>query len=352
MRPLPDLPVWISPSTMSNHPGYTWRRVAQFCDVPDILVLLRLSKAIYSFLVHRLYQDISVGRSARRMVHTLANNKRLPPMVRAAVRSSFVLELQPSPPALSRLWYLMITPRIPLSTDVIPLIRFRLTFFGSISTVDPAWPHLLASQDRLQKLPVLRSVKGCPGDLASWAFDRPSLDAMWFLGGFLDPMDIDKLTVCTSRLRSLRISAPDFVSFARANPATVSTLCHLVLDEDVTWSDFTLISDQKGLGDSSLASACALIENNERCFRRLESIFLVCGTIATDRSHRRLLSRDDAVCFLKFMSPYFSSPALRIFRFSATDGYASCIGWDEDVLHYSSRSRAPAFLAYYNELFP
>jgi hypothetical protein len=181
-------------------------------------------------------------------------------------------------------------------------------------------------------------------------------------------MDIDKLTACTSRLRSLRISAPDFVSFARANPATVSTLCHLVLDEDVTWSDFTLISDQKGLvciiffekhraeyilqGDSSLASACALIENNERCFRRFESIFLVCGTIATDRSHCRLLSRDDAVCFLKFMSPYFSSPALRIFRFSATDGYASCIGWDEDVLHYSSRSRAPAFLAYYNELFP
>jgi hypothetical protein len=52
------------------------------------------------------------------------------------------------------------------------------------------------------------------------------------------------------------------------------------------------------------------------------------------------------------MSPHFSSPALRIFRFSATDGYASCIGWDKDILHYSSRSRVPAFLAYYNELFP
>jgi hypothetical protein len=90
----PCVSVWISPSIMSNHPGYTWRRVAQFCDVADILVLLRLSKAIYLFLVHRLYQDISVGRSARRMVHSLANNKRLPPMVCAAVRLSFVLELQ------------------------------------------------------------------------------------------------------------------------------------------------------------------------------------------------------------------------------------------------------------------
>jgi hypothetical protein len=168
-------------------------------------------------------------------------------------------------PALSRLWYLMITPHIPLSPDVIPLIHFRLTFFGSISTVNPPWPHLLASQDRVQKLvctkfvcrgsewprtcqlPVLRSVKGCPGDLASWAFDCPSLNAMWFLGGRLQPMDVAKITACTSRLRSLRISAPNFVSFARANPGAISTLCHLVLDEDVTWSDFMLISDEKGL---------------------------------------------------------------------------------------------------------
>ncbi|KAJ7802000.1 hypothetical protein B0H14DRAFT_3488949 [Mycena olivaceomarginata] len=284
-----------------------------------------------------------------------ANNKHLPPMVETLCFEELLASVDAEEwaavlPALSRLWYLMITPSHPSihrrdSSHPLPIDFLWLHF------------HRRSSVAALAGLPrppaeVLRSVKGCPGDLASWAFDRPSLDVMWFLGGFLDPMDINKLTACTSRLRSLRISAPDFVSFARANPATVSTLCHLVLDEDVTWSDFTLISDQKGLGDSSLASACALIENNERCFRRLESIFLVCGTIATDRSHRRLLSRDDAVCFLKFMSLYFSSPALRIFRFSATDGYASCIGWDEDILHYSSRSRAPAFLAYYNELFP
>ncbi|KAJ7347685.1 hypothetical protein DFH08DRAFT_808467 [Mycena albidolilacea] len=198
-------------------------------------------------------------------------------------------------PALSHLWYLMITPRIPLSLDVIPLIRFRLTFFGSISTVEPPWLHLLASQDRLQKvvctkfvcrgsewlrpcqLPVLRSLKGRRGDLASWAFDHPSLNAMWFLGGLLQLMNIDKLTACTSRLRSLRISAPDFVSFVRANPTAISTLCHLVLDEDVTWSDFTLLSDQEGLGGSSLASTCGLIENNERLFPSSTPIARGCG---------------------------------------------------------------------------
>lgn len=79
---------------MSKHPGYAWRRVAQFCDIPDILVLLRLSKAIYLFLVHRLYQDISVGRAARRMVHSLASNKLLPPMVRPALVSSFVPKVE------------------------------------------------------------------------------------------------------------------------------------------------------------------------------------------------------------------------------------------------------------------
>jgi hypothetical protein len=117
-------------------------------------------------------------------------------------------------------------------------------------------------------------------------------------------------------------------------------------------SSRNIVAEHIWQGGSSLASACGLIENNERCFRCLESIFLVCGTIAMDRSHRRLLSRDDAACFLKFMSPHFFSPALRIFHFSASDGYASCIGWDEETLHYSSRSRMPAFLAYYNEFFP
>jgi hypothetical protein len=168
-------------------------------------------------------------------------------------------------PALSRLGYLMITPRIPLSPDVIPFIRFQLNFFGSSSTVDPPWSRLLGTQGRLQRivctkfvcrdsewprpreLPVLRSLKGHPADLARWAFDRPSLDAMWFLGGRLQPTDSAKLTACTSRLRSLRISAPNFVSLARATPTAICTLSHLVLDEDLTWSDFTLLSDEMGL---------------------------------------------------------------------------------------------------------
>jgi hypothetical protein len=94
-----------------------------------------------------------------------------------------------------------------------------------------------------------------------------------------------------------------------------------------------------------------LIENNEKYFSQLESIFLVCGTTPTDRSHRRLLSCTDAVCFLKFMSPHFSLPPLRIFRFAARDGYASCIGWEEDALHFHNPTRTPTFLAYYNELF-
>ncbi|KAJ7195414.1 hypothetical protein B0H12DRAFT_1245567 [Mycena haematopus] len=265
---------------MPTHPGYVWRQIALFCDITEILVLLRLSKTINLFLVHLLYRNVSVGKSAQKMVASLASNSLLPPLVESLYFTDFLASVDISQwaavlPALSHLWFLIITPRIPLPPRVIPLITFRLGFFGSISCVDPPWTQLLVSQDRLLrlvitshfnandcpgpgKLPLLRSMKGRPADLAKFAFYH-RLEDMWFytgksLGGApLHPDDLAKFSASSSRLTTLRICAPGFMSLLRAAPHVVFTLRHLVLDEDLTWSAFTLNSDTLGLGGSSLA---------------------------------------------------------------------------------------------------
>ncbi|KAJ7797375.1 hypothetical protein B0H14DRAFT_3548179 [Mycena olivaceomarginata] len=192
---------------------------------------------------------------------------------------------------------------------------------------------------RPRELPVLRSLKGHPADLAHWAFDRPSLDAMWFLGGRLQPTDSAKLTVCTSCLRSLRISAPDFVSLARATPTAICTLCHLVLDEDLTWSDFTLLSDEMGLGGSSLASACSLIENNEREEHSLkvegrrivaevkrEPSYVGCSRPPALESGERLVHLAEMCCRL-FVPKPVCTPKLRKKRVRPTEAKPVEIEW-------------------------
>ncbi|KAJ7223871.1 hypothetical protein B0H12DRAFT_1240900 [Mycena haematopus] len=330
---------------MPPHPGYVWREIAGLCELTEILVLLRLSKSINLFLVHLLYRNISVGKSAKKMVASLANNSLLPPLVESIYFTDFLASVDISQwaavlPALSHLWFLIITPRIPLPPHVIPLITFRLGFFGSISCVDPPWTQLLVSQDRLLrlvitshfnaldcpgpgKLPLLRSMKGRPADLAKFAFNH-RLEDMWFytgksLGGApLHPDDQAKFGASSSRLCTLRICAPGFVSLLRAAPHVVFPLRHLVLDEDLTWSAFTLNSDTQGLGGSSLAPLVSLLDEK---FRRLKSVFLVCSETLAHRANRRLITRNDAACFVKFMSGHVSAPMLSAFRFSARDGY-------------------------------
>ncbi|KAJ7229674.1 hypothetical protein B0H12DRAFT_1240206 [Mycena haematopus] len=360
---------------MPPHPGYVWREIAGLCELTEILVLLRLSKSINLFLVHLLYRNISVGKSAKKMVASLANNSLLPPLVESIYFTDFLASVDISQwaavlPALSHLWFLIITPRIPLPPHVIPLITFRLGFFGSISCVDPPWTQLLVSQDRLLrlvitshfnaldcpgpgKLPLLRSMKGRPADLAKFAFNH-RLEDMWFytgksLGGApLHPDDQAKFGASSSRLCTLRICAPGFVSLLRAAPHVVFPLRHLVLDEDLTWSAFTLNSDTQGLGGSSLAPLVSLLDEK---FRRLKSVFLVCSETLAHRANRRLITRNDAACFVKFMSGHVSAPMLSAFRFSARDGYASCPDWNEESISYFAPSPLPLFRANYGFLF-
>ncbi|KAJ6464569.1 hypothetical protein C8R45DRAFT_1107440 [Mycena sanguinolenta] len=361
-----------------GHPGYVWRLVALYCRITEILALLCVSKSMKLFLIHFVYRDIKVGKSARQMVHSLATNKSLPRIVETLYFSNLLasvdaVEWETVLPALSHLRFLMITPRIPLSQHVLPLITFRLTFFGSISTVDPPWTELVASQHGLERivctskfrsnlcghqLTLLRTAKGLPSDLATFAFFH-RLHTMWFYTGRMlavctlqrNDFTCNAFSVSRSRLRALRICAPDFVSLLYANPVMISTLRHLVLDEDLSWSNFKLESDALGLSGSSLADVVVLIDECHHWFQHLESIFLVCSVTSAHRSHRELLTCNDAYCFLKFMSGYCTSPALRKFRFAATDGYATCTGWNEEQIHYLPPSPRPSFLDYYSGLF-
>ncbi|KAJ6456985.1 hypothetical protein C8R45DRAFT_1110765 [Mycena sanguinolenta] len=349
------------PRKMDVHPGYIWRRVARDIELPELLVLMRLSKSINLFLLHLLYRHIWVGKSAGHLVWALSCNRLLPPVVKTLYFDDDQARVDTAQwaavlPALSHLWALMITPRIPMPLDVIPRISFRLSMFGSTSSVDHAWTQLIASQDNLQRimcgsqfhaapwpqpqqLPILHCVRGRPADLADFAFFNHPLETMWFLAewprvsGSLRPHDVHKFSATVVRPRRLRMSAPDFVRLVRASPGVLLQLRHLVLDEDMSWSNFKFESDLTGLAGSSLADVVTLVAN--RCFPKLESIFLVCSVTTAHRANRILLSCKDAFCFVKFMTGYCyaSGSRLRSFRFVAVDGYATCYDWDPEIIN-------------------
>jgi hypothetical protein len=63
----------------------------------------------------------------------------------------------------------------------------------------------------------------------------------------LAPSHLSQFAASPARLSTLRISAPDFLLLFDAAPKLVLMLCHLVLDEDLSWSDFTLKSGKETL---------------------------------------------------------------------------------------------------------
>ncbi|KAF8146482.1 hypothetical protein K438DRAFT_504535 [Mycena galopus ATCC 62051] len=212
-----------------SHPGYVWREVGRHSHLPEVLVLLRLSKSINRFLNHLLYRNIAVRQSAARMVNTLATKQHLLPLVESiyfedpmgrvdARQWALIL------PHLRNLIFLMITPLTPLPLSIIPSITFRLQSFCSTSTVDAHWAHLLASQPEITELvfnsdfygdpptsgqlPMLRVMKGRPSDLAKFAH-HPHLLDLWFFTGY--------------PLGSRSLNSADLAKFA-ASPACLETM--------------------------------------------------------------------------------------------------------------------------------
>ncbi|KAF8180927.1 hypothetical protein K438DRAFT_1768117 [Mycena galopus ATCC 62051] len=325
-----------------SHPGYVWREVGRLSCLPEVLVLLRLSKSINLFLNVLLYRHIVVRQSARRMVRTLATKRHLLSLVESIYFEDPTARIHPGQwasilPDMRNLVFLMITPFIPLSLDTIPSITFRLQAFCSTSTVDPVWAQFITSQRELTELvfnsdfygdppasgelPMLRAMKGRPSDLAKFAQHHRLVD-LWFYTGYplgsrsLNSADLAQFAASPARLETLRISIPDFLKLLEAAPDVVLSVLHLVVDKDWSWSEFTRHSSSSLAGSSLGKLGSAL----SRHFVHLRTLYLVCSQDKSQRAQRRLLTQADAVCFAKVLSSYFAAPSLRGFRWWSVDG--------------------------------
>ncbi|KAJ7437877.1 hypothetical protein FB451DRAFT_1192965 [Mycena latifolia] len=126
-----------------------------------------------------LYQHISVGDEAGRLVRTLADKRSLPPMVQSLIfHSSLCAYINKAEwtlmlPAMQNLRHLVVNHHIPLDHLILPLITFRLHTFLSPKLEEIGFhSDLLSFVPGPSKLPMLRSVKGRPEDVARFAWNH------------------------------------------------------------------------------------------------------------------------------------------------------------------------------------
>jgi hypothetical protein len=74
------------------------------------------------------------------------------------------------------------------------------------------------------------------------------------------PSDLLKLAASPSRLSTVRISALDFLTVLEAAPALLTSLRHLVVDEDLSWSNFTVESGDNLVSLNPIVWPSSLIE--------------------------------------------------------------------------------------------
>ncbi|KAK6984035.1 hypothetical protein R3P38DRAFT_2577070 [Favolaschia claudopus] len=322
--------------------------IGRCCNLWDLLELLCVSSELNVLLRHYLYRHIGVRYSADKLVDTLAKKRCLWPIVRSLFFEKpgriRLGQWERVLPKLCNLEILSISAGIPLPLELVYLSRFRLTHFAAECDVQGTWIKLIASQPWLQelrfnrtflgpvpaanKLPLLVALKARPIDCARFA-EIHELYHIWFYTG--DGLATDNLTFASlyrlshspSRLATLRISCYDFLAIVGTTPHLLTQLRHLVLDEDLTWSEFTLGETAIGLKDSTWARV-ALSLNSD--FQTLQGILLVCDQKTRGRAHRRRLERLDAWDFAEIL--YYNSGArpVRAFRFYAHDGYAFWTG--------------------------
>ncbi|KAJ7858218.1 hypothetical protein B0H14DRAFT_2577838 [Mycena olivaceomarginata] len=259
-------------------------------------------------------------------------------------------------PQLVNLWCLGIAPNIPLPQQAIPRITFRLTCFQAVCSVAGAWRDFVASQSTLdeiyldsffwgdvpspQQLPHLRSFKGHPQNLVNFAAVHSLVDIWVFTGVPLDthvfaPSNLAKLAASPSRLSTIRISALDFLAVLKAAPALLTTLRHLVVDEDLSWSNFTLATGHD-LSRSTFGRLAAALDGH---FLHLKTVLLVCSPTYENREGRRPLYQSDAECFSTVFTSYCGARRLRAFRFYASDGCAFWYRWGQDTETVSYATR-------------
>ncbi|KAJ7789714.1 hypothetical protein B0H14DRAFT_3502711 [Mycena olivaceomarginata] len=319
--------------------------IAHFGPLADRLTLLQVSRGVNLALRHLLYRNIAVRQSTKRLVSTLAHNPDLHPLVKSLYFMDESAGVDQEEwayvfPGLRNLYFLGITPAIPLPFAI--LIRCRIRLFESLGPVTRRWEAFIRSQPCIEELilnssfvahppgpatlPLLRGVKGLPQDVAKVAERHSRVLDMWFTSKqALAPEDLSRLAVSASRLETIRISALNLLLLLSAAPSFVSTLQHVSLDEDETWRDFTL-QKPEGLSTTPLARVAAVLSS----LVKLERILLACSRDATDRSFR-LLSRADAAADGLMIWEDWGRPNEKIFQIGGhvdeLDAYHHSVGY-------------------------
>ncbi|KAJ7795891.1 hypothetical protein B0H14DRAFT_3495358 [Mycena olivaceomarginata] len=319
--------------------------IAHFGPLADRLTLLQVSRGVNLALRHLLYRNIAVRQSAKRLVSTLAHNPDLHPLVKSLYFMDESAGVDQEEwayvfPGLRNLYFLGITPAIPLPFAI--LIRCRIRLFESLGPVTRRWEAFIRSQPCIEELilnssfvahppgpatlPLLRGVKGLPQDVAKVAERQSRVLDMWFTSKqALAPEDLSRLAASASRLETIRISALNLLLLLSAAPSFVSTLQHVSLDEDETWRDFTL-QKPEGLSITPLARVAAALSS----LVKLERILLACSRDATDRSFC-LLSRADTAADGLMIWEDWGRPNQKIFQIGGhvdeLDAYHHSIGY-------------------------
>ncbi|KAJ6533019.1 hypothetical protein B0H19DRAFT_1187171 [Mycena capillaripes] len=355
-------------ATTALSPETIWC-IAMFSDTDIRLNFLLMSSVVYAHLRPILYRYIVVGIQSKQLIPSLANNPDLPPL--SLVFEHSAARVDPAQwmsiiPALTNLRFLIISPCIPLSREVVLRITFRLQIFGSLSSISGAWLELIALQPELdellldadflgetlgpEKLPVLRCMKGRPADLAKFACHHRFAD-LWFFTGppstrrLLQQADLDLFAQSPTHLCTLRIWASQFLLLFDAAPTVMTTLEHLVLDEENSWSDFT-VNPLSKLPDSPLAQVVTRLSTCPH----IKTILLVCSRSRDPCfSSRRLLERSDSAFFSTGMSALCVAPRLRTFHFYGKDGFVTWENWGlpNGFISYMALGRSPVDLNYY-----
>lgn len=159
-------------------------------------------------------------------------------------------------PAMSNLRRLGVSHQIPLDWAVLPQITFRLTSFTADCSLIGAWLEFLQKQPEIEELfllgdffavaptreqlPKLEHVTARCDDVAKFAGCHPLISVHFFTGasvrgrGF-KTRDITRMRGSTARFQTARLQGLHMRTLLREAPQTLTTLQHLVLDEDTSW---------------------------------------------------------------------------------------------------------------------
>ncbi|KAF7367041.1 hypothetical protein MSAN_00963300 [Mycena sanguinolenta] len=301
-------------------PDSVWLEVALCSPIAQILVLLRLGPTVYRALVHLLYRRIRVTVGAPLLVETLASKSSLPPLVSSLCMEDPAIRVDPAHweailPRLENLKTLVVAPSaIPMPLEAIPLITFRLTTFHAITAIEGPWVDFITACPSLESI-VLH------GDFHGHIPSSSSLRSLRAIQA--RPEVIAEIIAFGIGPLTVRACTGDLLLLIAAAPGVLHTLRSIVVDEDLTWSDFKL-EDGPPLTKNALTNLAKALD---RTFVHLRRLFLVCSQTYMGRCGRPLLRRKDARCFANVMGPYNSAPLLRTFHFSAVDGYVEVMRW-------------------------